>query len=256
MEDAESTRLSIRMRGAALGHHQVAEREERFSRWRSEQMAMLIWGLGAMAAERVFYKQNSTGVGGDIAGATALAAYMVGASGMGPEPVDRLGRARCEGGGSDPEAVRADRLSDHEPDGRRWRSRPRPDRERPLRPRQARRRSADPRSGLRHRVQPDAATTSRGSSTSPIRSSPAARSTATSCSSSSRRPSSRLRRSICSRRAHGRCCREASRRRARCAAGVTPGGRLRREIRPRPHPGRRRLREPARALRLSRLPVE
>ena len=79
------------MRGAALGHHQVAEREERFSRWRSEQMAMLIWGLGAMAAERVFYKQNSTGVGGDIAGATALAAYMVGASGMGPESVDPTG---------------------------------------------------------------------------------------------------------------------------------------------------------------------
>ena len=31
MKDAESTRLSIRMRGASLGHHQVAEREERFS---------------------------------------------------------------------------------------------------------------------------------------------------------------------------------------------------------------------------------
>ena len=49
---------------------------------------MIIWGLGAMAAERVFYGQNSTGVGGDVQSATALAAWMVGASGMGPEPVD------------------------------------------------------------------------------------------------------------------------------------------------------------------------
>ena len=88
MKDVQSTRLSIRMRGAALGHHQASEQEERFSRWRSEQMAMLVWGLGAMAAERVFYGQNSTGVGGDVQSATALAAWMVGASGMGPEPVD------------------------------------------------------------------------------------------------------------------------------------------------------------------------
>jgi ATP-dependent Zn protease len=92
MKDVQSTRLSIRMRGAALGHHQTVEQEERFSRWRSEQMAMLIWGLGAMAAERVFYGENSTGVGGDIATATALAAYMVGASGMGPDLVDPAGQ--------------------------------------------------------------------------------------------------------------------------------------------------------------------
>jgi ATP-dependent Zn protease len=91
MKDAQSTRLSIRMRGAALGHHQTVEQVERFSKWRSEQVAMLVWGLGAMAAERVFYGENSTGVGGDIASATALAAFMVGASGMGPEPVDQDG---------------------------------------------------------------------------------------------------------------------------------------------------------------------
>ena len=40
MKDAESTRLSIRMRGQSLGHHQALEKEERFSpsgarsRWR------------------------------------------------------------------------------------------------------------------------------------------------------------------------------------------------------------------------------
>ncbi|TMM23578.1 MAG: AAA family ATPase [Actinobacteria bacterium] len=88
MEGAESTRLSIKRRGAALGHHQAREKEERFSSWRSEEMAQLIWALGAMAAERVFYGENSTGVGGDVQGATARAAWMVGACGMAPEQVD------------------------------------------------------------------------------------------------------------------------------------------------------------------------
>jgi ATP-dependent Zn protease len=85
MKGAESTRLSIRRRGAALGHHQAREKEERFSSWRSEEMAQLVWALGAMAAERVFYGENSTGVGGDVETATARAAWMVGACGMAPE---------------------------------------------------------------------------------------------------------------------------------------------------------------------------
>jgi ATP-dependent Zn protease len=91
MKDAESTRLSIRMRGQSLGHHQALEKEERFSKWRSEQMAALIWGLGAMAAERVFYNENSTGVGGDVQSCTARAAFMVGVSAMGPELVELNG---------------------------------------------------------------------------------------------------------------------------------------------------------------------
>jgi len=86
MKGAESTRLSIRMRGGALGHHQALEKEERFSRFRSEEFARLVWALGAMAAERVFYGENSNGVGGDVMSVTAQAAYMVGASAMGPEP--------------------------------------------------------------------------------------------------------------------------------------------------------------------------
>jgi ATP-dependent Zn protease len=88
MKEVESTRLSIRRRGGALGHHQAREREERFSSWRSEEFAQLIWALGAMAAERVFYGENSTGVGGDVQSATARAAWMVGACAMGPQPVD------------------------------------------------------------------------------------------------------------------------------------------------------------------------
>jgi ATP-dependent Zn protease len=91
LKGAESTRLSIKRRGAALGHHQAREKEERFSSWRSEEMAQLQWALGAMAAERVFYGENSTGVGGDVQSATARAAWMVGACGMAPEPIQLNG---------------------------------------------------------------------------------------------------------------------------------------------------------------------
>jgi ATP-dependent Zn protease len=45
-----------------------------------------------MAAEHVFYGENSTGVGGDVESATARAAWMVGMCGMGPEPIDLNGR--------------------------------------------------------------------------------------------------------------------------------------------------------------------
>jgi ATP-dependent Zn protease len=92
MKDVLSTRLSIRKRGNSLGHHQAIEKEERFSSWRSEEFAKLIWTLGAMAAERVFYGENSTGVGGDLESATTRAAWMVGVCGMGPEPVDLTGK--------------------------------------------------------------------------------------------------------------------------------------------------------------------
>ena len=41
MKGTESTRLSIRRRGGALGHHQALEKEERFSSWRHEEMGRL-----------------------------------------------------------------------------------------------------------------------------------------------------------------------------------------------------------------------
>src|SRR5436305_1186986 len=92
LKGAESTRLSIRRRGGSLGHHMALQKEERFSSWRSEEMARLIWALGAMAAERVFYGENSTGVGGDVQAATDRAAWMVGACGMAPEYIE----LRCD----------------------------------------------------------------------------------------------------------------------------------------------------------------
>ena len=93
MPEAESTRLSIRMRAGSLGHHMALEKEERFSSWHHEQMGRLVWGLGAMAAERVFYGETTTGVGGDVDSVTTAAGLMVGAAAMGPEPVDLDGRS-------------------------------------------------------------------------------------------------------------------------------------------------------------------
>jgi ATP-dependent Zn protease len=89
--DLESSRLSVRMRGRSLGHHQSFQREERFSEWQNEAMGNLVHILGAMAAERVFYKENTNGVGGDLQSATQDAAWMVGTSGMGPQYIDLKG---------------------------------------------------------------------------------------------------------------------------------------------------------------------
>jgi hypothetical protein len=98
MENLLSTRLSIRKRGRSGGHHQAMAIEDRFGSWRSEEFGELMWVLGAMSAEIVFYGQNTNGVGGDLGMATNQAAYMVGASGMAPTPIDLSDRI------ADPEA--------------------------------------------------------------------------------------------------------------------------------------------------------
>src|SRR5205823_3083757 len=106
MKDVLSTRLSIRMRGGSLGHHQAIQTEERFSSWRSEQFARLCWTLGSLASEHVFYGETSTGVGGDLGSATGRAAWMVGVCGMGPNPIDLNGRfASSEDGSAEREKL-------------------------------------------------------------------------------------------------------------------------------------------------------
>jgi ATP-dependent Zn protease len=92
----ESTRLTIRMRGASLGHYQRTAKEERFSEFKSEKFADLVTTMGAIAAEHVFYGENSDGVGGDMAAAATQAALMVGASAMGPMQIDLGGRFRSD----------------------------------------------------------------------------------------------------------------------------------------------------------------
>ena len=96
MENRLSTRLSIKKRGSSGGHHWVAEIEDRFGHWRSEEVGDLIWGLGAMAAEHVFYGQNTTGVTGDVNSVTSRAALMVGYRAMGPSPLDLSDRIEHE----------------------------------------------------------------------------------------------------------------------------------------------------------------
>ncbi len=91
LKGAESTRISIRMRAGSLGHHMALEKEERFSSWKHEEMGKLVWTLGSLAAEQVFYGENATGVGGDLHSATGRAAWMVGVSGMGPDRIDLNG---------------------------------------------------------------------------------------------------------------------------------------------------------------------
>ena len=95
-ENVMSTRLSIRKRGSSGGHHQAMQIEDRFVDWRSEQVAELIWILGAMAAEYVFYDQNTTGVGGDVGSATNQASRMVGFHAMAPAPIDLSDRIADE----------------------------------------------------------------------------------------------------------------------------------------------------------------
>ena len=89
-KDVLSTRLSIRKRGGSLGHYQSMEKDERFSHFRGRMMGSLIMTLGAMAAEHVFYGENSQGVSGDLYSATATAASMVGMWGMGPDEMPLL----------------------------------------------------------------------------------------------------------------------------------------------------------------------
>ena len=54
----------------------MIEKEERLFSFQHEMFHDIVWGLGAMAAERVVYGENSNGVGGDVAGVTARAALM------------------------------------------------------------------------------------------------------------------------------------------------------------------------------------
>src|SRR5207249_2445708 len=83
--------------------HQTFEREERFSRWQHEELGALIHVLGAMAAENVFYGENTGGVGGDLQTATDTAAWMVGTAGMRPLRVELDGSVPE---GEDPDEAR------------------------------------------------------------------------------------------------------------------------------------------------------
>ncbi|HSS62616.1 MAG TPA: AAA family ATPase [Candidatus Limnocylindrales bacterium] len=93
LPDQVSVRLSIRMRSGSLGHHRSVDKEEEFAKFRSQSAGELRHDLGAIAAERVFYNENSTGVSMDLIQATQQAALMIGVWGMGPDALPpRLSR--------------------------------------------------------------------------------------------------------------------------------------------------------------------
>jgi cell division protease FtsH len=75
--------LSIIKRSEALGLLSHSEREERFTRSRSDCDALLRIAMAGMAAEELYFGEAGTGPSGDLASATRLAAQMAGSYGMG-----------------------------------------------------------------------------------------------------------------------------------------------------------------------------
>jgi len=74
--------LSIIKRKDALGLLAHSETEERFTKTRSELVALVQIAFGGMVAEELFFGEAGTGPAGDLDAATRLAAGMVGAFGM------------------------------------------------------------------------------------------------------------------------------------------------------------------------------
>ncbi|MBO0706886.1 MAG: AAA family ATPase [Candidatus Dormibacteraeota bacterium] len=81
--DHAHIRLTITERGDTGGHHLSLPEQEEFSTFRSQMAAEVRTRLAALACERVFYGENSTGVTNDLEMATRSAALMVGLVGMG-----------------------------------------------------------------------------------------------------------------------------------------------------------------------------
>jgi cell division protease FtsH len=75
--------LSIVKRRESLGLLAHRDEEERFTRTEKEMKALLQIAMGGMVAEELFFGESSSGPAGDLAGATQLAADMVGSFGLG-----------------------------------------------------------------------------------------------------------------------------------------------------------------------------
>jgi ATP-dependent Zn protease len=75
--------LSIVKRKDALGLLAHTETEERYTRRRSESLALIQIALGGMVAEELFFGESGTGPAGDLAAATGIAVELVGSLGLG-----------------------------------------------------------------------------------------------------------------------------------------------------------------------------
>ena len=92
-QDHGHVRLSVRRRadprlGEIGGYHLAIPTEEQFSHFRSQLAGRVRSALGAIAAERVFYGENTTGVSEDLRMATETACVMAGIVGMGADNLD------------------------------------------------------------------------------------------------------------------------------------------------------------------------
>jgi ATP-dependent Zn protease len=74
--------LSIIKRRTALGLLAHGDREDVYTRSRSEMLSMIQIAMGGQSAEEIFFGDISTGPAGDLLAATNTAAQMVGAAGM------------------------------------------------------------------------------------------------------------------------------------------------------------------------------
>ncbi len=75
--------LTIIKRGNALGMLAHGDREDVYTRSRTELLALITIAFGGQVAEEIFFGDTSTGPGGDLQYATTVAAQMVGQAGMG-----------------------------------------------------------------------------------------------------------------------------------------------------------------------------
>jgi ATP-dependent Zn protease len=75
--------LSIIKRKDALGLLAHSEKEERYTRTRSEMLELIEVAMGGLVAEELFFGETSSGAAGDLHAATTAAAQFVGSMGMG-----------------------------------------------------------------------------------------------------------------------------------------------------------------------------
>ena len=84
-ETHEASRLTVRPRSDGSGGHWMArEKDDRFVHFRSEKFKDVLTTMAALAAEHVFYGENTEGVGGDMSSVAHQAAIMVGHAAMPP----------------------------------------------------------------------------------------------------------------------------------------------------------------------------
>ena len=100
--------LSIVKRKDALGLLAHTETEERYTKRRSETVALMQIALGGMVAEELFYGESGTGAAGDLATATNIAVEMIGSLGMGESLISFSAVDRGIAGGNLGASVLAD----------------------------------------------------------------------------------------------------------------------------------------------------